>query len=119
MGDIVIFLISGFQHIGIDGVPGSKGGEELIRSRDQSPIRSKSSHYRKLSLEAHAFGDLKGRDDTSLDLLAALSSTVRRDFGKRFCGIRKRFLVDVGIAKEGPAPKRRSPVFSFGNLELW
>jgi hypothetical protein len=73
----------------------------------------------KIALEAHAFGDLKSRDDTSLDVLAALSSTVRRDFGKRFCGIRKRFLVDVGIAKEGPAPKRRSPVFSFGNLELW
>ncbi len=25
MGDIVIFLISGFQHIGIEGVPGLVG----------------------------------------------------------------------------------------------
>ena len=47
MGDIVIFLISGFQHIGIDSVPGLEGGEELIRSCDQSPIRSRSSHWRK------------------------------------------------------------------------
>jgi hypothetical protein len=30
----------------------------------------------KVALEAHAFGDLEGRDQATLDLLAALSGTL-------------------------------------------
>jgi hypothetical protein len=73
----------------------------------------------KFALEAHALRD-PARDDTPLDLLAGLSGKFDGQIsGNVFAAHASAPFVDVGIAEEGPAPKRRLPVFSFGNVELW
>jgi hypothetical protein len=54
----VIFLFQLSSTFGIDGVPELEVGEELVRSRNQSPNR-RGLPLAKLALKAHALGDLE------------------------------------------------------------
>jgi hypothetical protein len=56
--DVVIFLFQLSSTFGIDGVPELEVGEELVRSRNQSPNR-RGLPLAKLALKARALGDLE------------------------------------------------------------
>ena len=50
-------------------------GLDAIASRDQSPIRSRSSHWRNSPLKPMLSRNLEARDEAPLDLLAGLSGS--------------------------------------------
>ncbi len=56
--DVVIFLFQLSSTFGIDGVPELEVGEELVRSRNQSPNR-RGLPLAKVAFEAHTVGDLE------------------------------------------------------------
>jgi hypothetical protein len=53
-----------------------EGGEELVRRRDQSPIRSRASHWRKSPLKPMLSATLKLEITKSLDLFPSLACTL-------------------------------------------